>query len=651
MKRLIALVAMAAACCAAVAADDKPSIEDLFKPAKYASMRISPDGKYLAALAPVAGRQNLIVIDIAKRDPIVITSLPNKDVVTVSWINSRRLLFRTGTIGERVFDSRGGAILAVDRDASQLRVVSEGDDTERNTGGIRVTFRFLEPVRFLPGDTDDIIVQEYVAAQDRTVTPGTLYRMDTRSGRKTTLSDGKPESANSESWVVDRNGVARALTTVVENTVRIWYRAGVDSAWRKLDEFDPLASGNWRPVAMADDGKRLIVSTHRDGRDKAALALYDPATKTFVETMASHPQVDLEQLLSDKEGVRGVAYDADRGGAAWFDADIASVQAMVDKTFPDHVNSLSWSLDKSKFVIFSYSDVAPGTFYLYDKSARKIEYLADRMPWIDPKKMAHMRAVRYAARDGLEIPAYLTLPRGSEGKNLPLVMVIHGGPWVHGDGWYFNPEAQFLASRGYAVLQPNYRGTLHYGWKHYSSSFKQWGLTMQDDITDGVKWAVAQGIADPKRVCIYGGSYGGYATMMGLAKDPDLYKCGINYVGVTDLPLMLGATWSDFAYSDFIKFSAKRLMGDPDKDEAQLKATSPDLLADRIKAPVLMAYGGADVRVPIEHGTRMKAALERAGNKPIWIVADGEGHGFRDMKNQVMFYGAMEKFLAENIGK
>jgi dipeptidyl aminopeptidase/acylaminoacyl peptidase len=650
MKRLIAMVAMAAACGVAMAADDQPRIEDLFKPARYASMRISPDGKYLAALAPIGERQNLIVIDIAKRDAIPITSLPHKDVVSVSWINSKRLLFSTGSIGERVFDSRGGAILAVDRDATQLRVVSEGDNNERNTAGIRFTGRFHAPVRFLPGETDDIIVQEFVGAQ-RTTTPSTLYRMDTRTGRKTSISDGKPEAANSESWVVDRNGVARAFSTITENTARIWYRDGADSPWRKMDERDTLAPDGWRPVAMADDNKRLIVSTRRGGRDKAAMAVYDPATQEVVETLAAHPQVDIDQLLSDQEGVRGVGYDADRAGAAWFDADIAAVQSVVDKAFPDHVNTLSWSQDKSKFVVYSYSDVAPGSFYLFDRKAGKLEWLADRMPWIDPKKMAPMQAVRYKARDGLEIPAYLTVPKDSSGKNLPLVMMIHGGPWVHGDGWYFNREAQFLASRGYAVLQPNYRGTTHYGWKHYSSSFKQWGLTMQDDITDGVQWAIAEGIADPKRVCIYGGSYGGYATMMGLAKTPEIYKCGINYVGVTDLPLMLTATWSDFAYSDYIKYAAKRLMGDIDKDEAQLKATSPDMLAERIKAPVLMAYGGSDVRVPIEHGTRMKAALERAGQKPIWIVANGEGHGFRKMENQVMFYGAMEKFLAENIGK
>jgi dipeptidyl aminopeptidase/acylaminoacyl peptidase len=301
-------------------------------------------------------------------------------------------------------------------------------------------------------------------------------------------------------------------------------------------------------------------------------------------------------------------------------------------------------------LIDSRSDVSPGTFYLYDKRAGKIEWLADSMPWLDPKKLSPVKPVRYKARDGLEIPAYLTVPRGASGKDMPMVVMIHGGPWVSGDHWRFNPEVQFLASRGYAVLQPNFRGTTRYGWKHFSSSFKQWGLAMQDDITDGVRWAIDQGIADPKRICIYGASYGGYAAMMGLAKTPELFKCGINYVGVTDLPLFLTISWSDYAYSDFVSYGAKTMVGDVDRELDQLKKTSPTELAANIQAPVLMAYGAEDRRVPIEHGNRMKAALDRAGKKYQWMVGAGEGHGFRDMRNQEMFYGAMEKFLAENIG-
>jgi dipeptidyl aminopeptidase/acylaminoacyl peptidase len=300
--------------------------------------------------------------------------------------------------------------------------------------------------------------------------------------------------------------------------------------------------------------------------------------------------------------------------------------------------------------VTAFSDVLPASFYYFDRKTGKLEFLADEMPWIDPKKMSHMTPVRYKARDGLEIPAYLTIPRGSSGRNLPLVMVIHGGPWVEGDEWFWDPEVQFLASRGYAVLQPNYRGTTRYGWKHYASSFKQWGGTMQDDITDGVKWAVAQGIADPARVCIYGGSYGGYATMMGLAKDPDLYKCGINYVGVTDLDLFVNATWSDFAYSAWRKNELKDTFGDWATESDKLKKVSPVELAGRIKAPVMMAYGASDVRVVPQHGFRMRAALQHAGKDPEWFIAEGEGHGYRDVDNQVMFYGAMEKFLDKYIG-
>src|SRR5258708_4212692 len=230
-----------------------------------------------------------------------------------------------------------------------------------------------------------------------------------------------------------------------------------------------------------------------------------------------------------------------------------------------------------------------------------------------------------------------------------MVVVVHGGPYVGGDVWQWHPEVQFLASRGYAVLQPNFRGTTRYGWKHYSVGRKQWGLAMQDDITDGVQWVIAQGVADPNRICIYGASYGGYATMMGLARTPDLFKCGINYVGVTDLPLWLTATWSDLG-DEYLRYTAPQQIGDPDRDAERLKSTSPVNLASSMKAPVLMAYGSEDVRVPIEHGTRMKSALERSGRSFQWIVGDGEGHGFQKLENQVMFYGAMEKFLDENIG-
>ncbi len=624
------------------------TVEELFKPPQFQSMTLSPDGKTIAALAPVNGHQNLVVLDAKTKKPTPITSFNSRDIVEVFWINSKRMIVRTGSIGVRDFDARGGALYALDVDGSDGRMISEGGADEQSSSGIRFTGRALNIVRTLPGESDDVIAQEYVFSSSGTQA-GDLFRVNTRTGRRTSIGFGKPASGSGEGWVVDKTGVARVMSVFAEGKVAIYYRAGPDAPWKKVEERGQTQPG-WAPLAIAEDNKRLLVADQVH-YDKATLVMYDPETKTFGDVIATHPQVDLGNLVWNNGLVVGVRYDADRGGTAWFDESLAKLQSGIDRAIPTSVNMLFPSRDRSLILVFSYSDVSPGSFYLFDTRTGKMEWLVDRAPNIKPKEMAHMQPVRYKARDGMEIPGYLTLPTNGRKKDLPMVVMVHGGPWVEGDQWGFHPEVQFLAARGYAVLHPNFRGTTRYGWKHFTSSFGQWGLSMQDDVTDGVKWAIDQGYADARRVCIYGASYGGYATMMGLAKDPDLYKCGINYVGVTDVNLFLTATWSDYAQSDFLKYTVQEMVGDAKKDADRLKATSPVEQASRIKAPVLMAYGAADSRVPIEHGQRMKAAMEKNGQKPIWIVADGEGHGFREVANQKMFYEAMAKFLEENIGK
>jgi dipeptidyl aminopeptidase/acylaminoacyl peptidase len=626
----------------AFAADELPPVDTFFRLPQYDQMKISPDGMRIGALAPVKGRQNLVVMSLSPRAVNPVTAIEDHDVLWFVWLNDKRLLLGTGSRGTREDDRRGGAIYAVDRDGSNARLISEGGDS-----AVRAVIHPLVLVRTLPGDGDDFIAQEY-SVDGRRIAAGGLYRIDSRSGRRTLLSLGKPEGGESEAWVVDNKGVARAMVASAEGISRIYYRAGADAPWQKLDEFSATVPG-WMPLAIGEDDKSLIASS-RKGRDKAAIVRYDPATRSFGEILAEHPQVDLNDLLVDRDGsIVGVRYLDDRGGYAMFDPALAKVQKDVDGGLPGSVNHLSWSTDRAHFVIDARSDVSPGVFYLMDARTGRIQWFADRAPWIKPKEMSPMQPVRYKARDGLIIPAYLTVPRAQAAKALPMVIVIHGGPWVEGDTWSFDPEAQFLASRGYAVLQPNFRGTTRYGWKHFQSSFGQWGLSMQDDITDAVKWAVDEGIADPKRICIYGASYGGYATMMGLAKTPELFRCGINYVGVTDIPFFLTVSWSDYAYSDWIRSSVKTMVGDADRDAQRLRDTSPVNLASRIRVPVLMAYGASDRRVPLEHGTRMRAALDRAGVKYQWMVMEGEGHGFRDPANQRTFYSAMEKFLAENL--
>lgn len=269
--------------------------------------------------------------------------------------------------------------------------------------------------------------------------------------------------------------------------------------------------------------------------------------------------------------------------------------------------------------------------------------------------MQERRFVMYKARDGLNIPAWLTVPPGVDAKNLPLVVHIHGGPWVrsyHGIQWGRWPTAQFLASRGYAVLEPEPRGSTGFGAKHYQLSFKQWGLSMQDDITDGALHLVKEGIVDKNRMCLFGGSYGGYAALQGLVRDPNLWKCSHAYVAVTDIELKQTVTWSDTArYSDYYQTDFKRWIGELPADRARFDATSPAKNADKIKAAVMLTMGGQDIRVPLIHGTTFRDAMEKAGKPIDYKVYLDEGHGFNAPENVIDFYTRTEQFFATHLGK
>jgi dipeptidyl aminopeptidase/acylaminoacyl peptidase len=277
----------------------------------------------------------------------------------------------------------------------------------------------------------------------------------------------------------------------------------------------------------------------------------------------------------------------------------------------------------------------------------KLTKLADAAPWIKPEQMAEMKPVSYTARDGLQIPAYLTLPAGREAKNLPCVVNPHGGPWAR-DSWGFNPEVQFLANRGYCVLQMNFRGSTGFGRQFWEASFGQWGLKMQDDISDGVKWLVEQGIADPKRVGLYGGSYGGYATLAGVTFTPDLYAAAVDYVGVSNLFTFMKTIppyWEPWRQQMYA------MVGNPDdaKDKERLTATSPVFHVERIKTPLLVAQGARDPRVNKAESDQIVEALKKRGVEVEYLVKDNEGHGFANEENKFEFYGAMEKFFAKHL--
>jgi dipeptidyl aminopeptidase/acylaminoacyl peptidase len=300
--------------------------------------------------------------------------------------------------------------------------------------------------------------------------------------------------------------------------------------------------------------------------------------------------------------------------------------------------------DENVFVVAAWSDRTQGVRYLYDTASKNLTKLAEIAPWLREGDLAEMQPITYQARDGLTIHGYLTLPRGA-GKNLPLIVNPHGGPWAR-DAWGYNPEIQFLANRGYAVLQMNFRGSTGYGRAFWEASFKQWGKTMQDDVTDGVRYAIAQGIADPKHICIYGASYGGYSALAGLAFTPELYACGVDFVGVSNLFTFLTTIppyWKpmlDMFYE---------MVGNPDTDKELLAAASPAMHADNIRAPLLIAQGAQDPRVNINESDQMVAALQKHGIPVEYLVKDNEGHGFANEENRFEFYELMEAFLKKHL--
>jgi dipeptidyl aminopeptidase/acylaminoacyl peptidase len=300
---------------------------------------------------------------------------------------------------------------------------------------------------------------------------------------------------------------------------------------------------------------------------------------------------------------------------------------------------------EDKFIVRTYNDRTLGAYYFYDLSSDKIDKITGLSPWLDDKVLANMKPIEYRSRDGLTIHGYLTLPINSESKNLPVVINPHGGPWAR-DSWGYDSEVQFLANRGYAVLQMNFRGSLGYGRKFWEASFKQWGKKMQDDISDGAEWLIKEGIADPKRIAIYGGSYGGYAVLAGLCFTPDLYCCGIDYVGVSNLFTLLETIppyWKPLLEMEY------EMLGHPEKDKDLFREISPVFHAENIKVPLFIAQGANDPRVNKNESDQMVEAMKTRGLDVEYMVKDNEGHGFHNEENRFDFYRAMEKFLAKHL--
>ena len=600
-------------------------VEVLFQRAKYGQIQPSPDGRNLAIVARLKGRYNLAVIDLQSREAKLVTNFSDADVIQSYWLNNDRLLVTEGDVLEASGRARLYGWYAVDRDGSRMkRLRSFGSFLKQATTG-----------------GDDAVV----LTGERAHTTADVFRLNTFTGTERLLSYDRPEDVLG--YVVDRKDVPRLAWSRLKGVNTLWYRESADSPWTKLEQGNALKV-DFTPLGFDYDNKTLYVSSLGSG-DKLGVYAYDFKSKKLGELVAGSSQTNINSLIFSraKRALIGVRYQADKPGVVWFDRDMAQLQQVVDKALPDTFNVLQVANENSRrAVVFSYSDVNPGVVYLLDTDKLALEELVKLRPWIDPKQMAERKPVHYRARDGLDIPAYLTLPNAPGDRKPPLVVIIHGGPWV-GSTWGFDVEAQFLANRGYAVLQPEFRGSTGHGWKLYSSSFKQWGLSMQDDITDGVEWLIKEGVVDKDRICLYGASYGGYATLWGLIKTPSLYKCGVAWVAVTDLNMLFSTDWYDLVGSPYrwLDYEAKELIGDPKTDAEKFRSVSPLANADKLNVPVLLAYGGLDHRVPIKHGYEFREALDKYGKTYEWVLYSDEAHGFAKDENRFDFYRRVDAFL------
>jgi len=417
------------------------------------------------------------------------------------------------------------------------------------------------------------------------------------------------------------------------------------------DAFKTVLTTDFRtsvePQFFTFDNQKLYVLSNR-GRDKTALVVLDPATAQEGKPLFEHPEVDLSDVsYSRKRHVLTLAgYETWKSQHHFFDPETRDLFKHLEKQLPGMDVTLQGSnLAEDTFIVAAFSDRTEGARYLYHAKGRKLVKLADINPRIQAADMAPMKPITYTSRDGLQIQGYLTLPQGREAKNLPVIVNPHGGPWAR-DSWGFNREVQFLANRGFAVFQMNFRGSTGYGRAFWEKSFKQWGQTMQNDVTDGVRWLVKEGIADPKRVGIYGGSYGGYTTLAGVTFTPDLYAAAVDYVGVANLFTFMKTIppyWAPYLQM------MKEMVGDPEKDTALLTAASPVFHADRIKTPLFIAQGANDPRVNKDESDQMVAALQKRGVEVQYMVKDNEGHGFHNEENRFDFYGAMEAFFTKQL--
>ena len=600
------------------AATPKPiPVRDFFRNPERSGFALSQNGKFLSWLEPYRNRLNVYVRPLAGGRARRVTAETARDLAGYFWKGDRILY-------EKDF---GG-----DENFHLVSVGLDGKDLKDLTPGEKLTAQVVDQ---LPDDDRHLLVSH----NRRDPQVFDVFRIDVKTGEERLVARNP---GNITGWLTDHAGQLRVAIATDGVDSSVLYRD------QETDPFRTLLTTSFKetvaPLFFTFDNQRLFVASNR-GRDRTAIFEFDPVTAKEGKLLFEHPEVDVDELgYSRKRKVlTSVRFTTWKDQRVILDPQTQAMFKTVEAQLPGYEVDFSASDQaEDKFIVVSYNDRTQGKRYLFDLATGKLTFLAEIAPWLKEGDLAEMKPVSYTSRDGLTIHGYLTLPKGVPPKLLPVVVNPHGGPWAR-DSWGYNPEVQFLANRGYAVFQPNFRGSTGYGRSFWEASFKQWGNTMQNDVTDGVQWLIGQGIADPRRVAIYGGSYGGYCTLAGITFTPDLYAAAVDYVGVSNLFTFMTTIppyWKPFLAMMY------EMVGNPEQDKAMLTAFSPVFHVDRIRTPLFIAQGANDPRVNQAESDQMVAALKKRGVAVEYMVKADEGHGFQNEENRLEFYEAMETFLA-----
>ena len=654
--RLAAAATLAAsqAMASDLAAPADVPVEAFFNVQDMSEPVLSPEGDALAILLRnKAGRRVLAVLDTADlQKATLVAAFDDADVVDARWVNDKRLVFRSWREDSSAFDQRGTGLYGVDRDGGSMRELIMPRWPDYVTRAKAASSRSLTPdhvlLRTLDDGSDDVLIDRGVF-QHRSLEALVPMRLDTRTGQVRSML-AAPAPQHVFGWFFD--GQARLVAAETQYQGEQTLVTPTGEGWQERARFPAYASspGAFDIHQVAADGQ-IYVTRYDHG--EAALFVLNPTT--FVPAGQATVKIDGfdfdGHLIEDKRHHRvlGVHFVSDADGTVWLDPELQKLQDRIDARLKGLVNivDLADCGCAARVLVTSYSDRQPPVYFLYDRADQAFTLIGASRPRIQATQMARTDFYRIAARDGQQIPVYVTRPQGK--GPWPTVVLVHGGPNVRGWSGIWDSESQFLASRGYLVVKPEFRGSAGYGVKLFESGFKQWGLASQDDIADATTWAAAQGLADPKRTCIAGASYGGYATLMGLVRYPDLYRCGVAWSAVADIDMMYDIWWSD-ASAEWKGYGMPAMVGDKVKDAAQFSATSPLKQAARIQRPLLLAHGGVDERVPIVHAHALRDALEAAHAPLVWIEYPEEAHGWYEPATRIGFYERVAAFLAANIG-